>query len=176
MFLTPRSGRCYSADMRLPRALALPLSSALICASLVACAPSASSGTVTGQALRGPLPAGETWVISGLDQNNNKMEGKVTLNRAPSYRDSDRRWFYGGSNGYVIYFEQATRNATFQVWDVSRDERLVACYVFGPFSADQKTYSGAGLAGTEEEIDAVFAKLSNSGTGLVGGECTLTRS
>ncbi|PNY81514.1 hypothetical protein CVO96_09070 [Deinococcus koreensis] len=150
--------------------------SVLLCAALVGCAPSASSGTANAQALQGPLPLGETWVIGGLDQNNNKIEGKVTLTRAPSYRDSDQRWFYGGDTGYALYYEQATGNATFRVWDVSKSGRLVACYVFRPFSADQKSYSGAGLAGTEEEIDAVFAKLSGSGTRLVGGECTLTRS
>lgn len=155
---------------------ALILATSLMSIPLLACAPSASSDTASSQVLRGPLPAGETWVISGLDQNNNKMEGKVTLTRSPSYRDRDKRWFYGGDNGYAVYYEQATGTSTFQVWDMSKAERLVACYVFRSFSADQKIYSGAGLAGTEEEIDAVFAKLSGSGTRLVGGECTLTRS
>lgn len=155
----------------------LPLTVAtLLSTLLVACAPAASSGGAESGALRGPLPTGETWTISGLDQNNNKIVGQVKLTRAPTYRDSDKRWFYGGDTGYVLYFDEASGNATFRVWDVSKSERLVACYVFRQFSADQKTYSGAGLAGTEEEINAVFAKLSGSGTRLTGGNCTLTRS
>ncbi|GHF50777.1 hypothetical protein GCM10017781_29130 [Deinococcus metalli] len=145
---------------------------------LAACAPSAttpstSSGTRTG--LKGPLPTGETWTISGLDQNNNKISGKVKLSGGPTYRDGDRRWDYDGDNGYILYYEKDGGSSTFRVWDVSDPKRLVACYIFRPFDAAQKTYTGAGLAGTQEEISAVFAKLSGTGTVLTGGNCTVTR-
>lgn len=153
---------------------ALPVLSAALL--LAACAPSATPGSSRVQTgLEGPLPVGETWTISGLDQNNETITGKVTLTDPPTYRDGDKRWDYDGDNGYVLYYQNGGSDATFRVWDISNSKRLVACYVFSPYSATQKTYSGAGLAGTEQDINAVFAKLSGSGTRLTGGSCTVTR-
>lgn len=140
--------------------------------SLGSCAPAAGdSGASTSPVSRGPLKTGETWNIGGLDQNNNTLRGKIKLDdAAPTYRNSSKSWFYDGDNGYITFYEQS-EGANFAVWDMSDPERLVACYVFGAYDNGKTSYEGAGLSGTREEINALFAKLDR----VVGGRCNVTR-
>ncbi|ALW87740.1 hypothetical protein [Deinococcus actinosclerus] len=139
---------------------------------LASCAPTATTATEQPQ---GPLVEGETWTITGLDQNNDKMEGRVVVPADPRYDRTDRDWTYY-SRTARIYFTEST--GEFQVWDTSNPERFLICIVRSPaetYTATKKQYSGLSVAGSMADLNAVFAKLSGSGTKLTGGSCTITR-
>ncbi|GGL84394.1 hypothetical protein GCM10010840_22730 [Deinococcus aerolatus] len=151
----------------------------LIATSLASCAPAAtepgsrstSTGTAGAPAPRYAFKPGQVWTISGLDQNRNTFRSTITLTAAaPKYRRGDG-WYYDGDNGYINLFE-VERGTNFEVWDVSDSRRLVLCYVRQSYSETQDTYAGIALAGTREEIDGLFAKLST----VYGGSCRVTRS
>ncbi|GAA0512905.1 hypothetical protein [Deinococcus depolymerans] len=137
---------------------------------LAACAPSAT----TEDTFKGPLVEGEQWTISGSDQNNKPLDGKVVVPGAPQYDRTDREWYYR-NEGARIYFQE--RSGEFQVWDTRNPARFVICIVRAPYRYDeqQRRFAGISLSGSLAEINAVFAKLSGSGTRLTGGDCTVTR-
>ncbi|MVN85947.1 hypothetical protein GO986_04130 [Deinococcus sp. HMF7620] len=134
---------------------------------LAACAP-----TTTVNDLKGPLVEGERWTITGADQNNDKMSGEVVVPAAPDYDRTDRRWAYEDANAYIRYTES---NQHFEVWDTRDPKRLLVCIVRQPYSAGVREYVGVSVAGAMADLDAVFAKLSGTGTKLTGGDCTVKR-
>lgn len=139
-------------------------------ALLASCAP----GMISTEPPKGPLVEGERWTITGLDQNNNRLEGNVVVPANPSYDSTDREWYYRTAAAR-IYFTEGTNE--FQVWDTRDPSRLVICIVRAPYryASQQNTFPGISLAGSMADINAVFAKLSGSGTRLTGGDCTVTR-
>lgn len=137
-------------------------------ALLASCAPS----TTDTSPLKGPLVEGETWSISGFDQNNDKMDGRVVIPANPDYDRTDREWIYS-SGAARVYFTESDKQ--FQVWDTSNPKRLLLCIVRKPFDPYLRRYDGISVAGSMAEINAVFAKLSGSGTKLIGGSCTVSR-
>ncbi|WP_309571299.1 hypothetical protein [Deinococcus sp.] len=150
---------------------------------LSACAPSATGKPATQTStLPTLIRQGDTFMISGRDQNNDAMSGTVTLARAPKYKASNDSWEFNTPGGYVILASQTT-GGTSQFWDTRDPKRNKACIVFGSVAQDgpggvrglKTTISGVGIAGSEAELNAVFAKLSGSGTKLTGGSCTVTR-
>ena len=159
--------------------LLIPIALLTATGSLVSCAPtvtgpgsrSVSTGTAGVPTPRYAFKPGQVWTISGLDQNRNALRSTLTLtSAAPEYRRGDG-WSYDGDNGYINLFE-VERGTNFEVWDVSDSRRLVLCYVLQSYSETQDTYEGIALAGTREEIDGLFAKLST----VYGGSCRVTRS
>ena len=148
----------------------LPLPLLTLTVLLASCAP----GVTTDEALKGPLVEGEQWTLTGRDQNDNKFEGQIVVPSDPSYDGTDREWYYRNA-GARIYFEE--NSSAFQVWDTRDQQRYVICIVRAPFRYDpqQKTFSGISVTGSLSDINAVFAKLSGSGTRLTGGDCTVKR-
>ena len=162
-----------------PALLSLTVLSAAV--SLASCAPATSissdssnntpSNAPSVRSPRYPLKPGQVWTISGMDQNNNTLRGKITLTAAPPRARGGGDWYYDGDNGYVNLYEvqQGTR---FQVWDISDPKRLMVCYIRESYDETRNSYEGVGLSGSQEEIDGLFAKLST----VYGGTCRVTRS
>ncbi|MFC6661053.1 hypothetical protein [Deinococcus multiflagellatus] len=59
--------------------------------------------------------------------------------------------------------------------DIRDPLRILVCIVRQPYDANIREYAGVSVAGARDELKAVFAKLSGSGTQLVGGDCTVQR-
>ncbi|MBZ9750045.1 hypothetical protein K7W42_04125 [Deinococcus sp. HMF7604] len=135
---------------------------------LAACAPAATTADV----LKGPLVEGERWTITGRDQFNEKVEGEVVVPAAPDYDRTEREWSYEDARAYIGYTES---NRHFQVWDTRDAKRLVVCIVRQPYIGGVREYPGISVTGSMADLDAVFAKLSGTGTKLTGGDCTVKR-
>lgn len=178
MFLTWPSGALYSGGMR-------PLLSLTVLASalLSACAPSAGGPSAAQDpAVPTLIRQGDTFMLEGRDQNDNAMSGRIELVGSPRYRSSSDSWSFDGLDGYVILGSQ--NGGTSHFWDTSDPKRHKACIVFDGVAKDgpggvkvlRTPVTGVGISGSEEELNAVFAKLRGSGQKLVGGACTVTRS
>lgn len=149
---------------------------------LIACTPATAGSTTQTSALPTLIRQGDTLVISGRDQNNASISGTITLNRTPVYRSGSDSWRFDAAGGYVILASQTTEG-TSQLWDTSDPRREKGCIVFGSVAQDgpggtrvlKPSIRGVGIAGSSDELNAVFAKLSGSGTRLAGGSCTVTR-